>query len=386
SENGETRVIDTKEVKRRVDETPELRRRDDEKEERRGETRRKKKKSGYGVVAAVAVITAILVLVAVGMVAHTLSGKSEAEIPVPNIVGLTVEQAEAKLGGLEGDYKGFTVKVEFYENNSAEKDTILSQTPEAEEIVKGAQVIKVIVSSGPAEIVIGSYMGETYTKIERELTKKGIVVVKEEESSDNFPSGIIVRQEPESGTTLSGGDTITLYVSTGSENAVVPNVVGLSEADARTTIERSGLAVGEVVRKTNEKYVKGLVYDQGYAAFTKVPEGTKVDIFVSDGAKTGEQDTDEENNKQEVVETTKPPIVDNPSQIEEMKTKYLSLNLPTDRTKVTVKLVCDGKVIYEKEHNTSSGTADISLKSKGTISVDIYYDNEFVATKEVKFN
>lgn len=397
-DSSETRVINSEEIRRRVSETKPENKEPRTRTENRPVQRRKKKKSNnvmiVGIAAAVA--AAVIVIFVLVFAINAVTGDNAPEVKVPDLYGLTVEQAEALLEELGDDYKGFTITVDVYENNSAEKDTIISQTPEAEKTVKGAREIKVTLSSGSGVVILGNYMGETYIKIEKDLTNKGLEVVKSEENSDNFPSGIIVRQDPESGTSLSPGDTVTLYVSKGSANAVVPNVVGLSEADARTLIERSGLAVGEVVHESNSKYVKGLVYDQGYTAFTKVPEGTKVDIFVSDGASAensnGKDSDDEITNTEQTPEnnnqdnnTTKPAVVDDPSQIEEMKTKYLSLNLPQDRTKVTVKLVCDGKVIYEKEHNTSSGTADISLKSRGTISVDIYFDDEFVATKEVKF-
>lgn len=56
------------------------------------------------------------------------------------------------------------------------------------------------------------------------------------------------------------------------------------------------------------------------------------------------------------------------------------LKLPDDRENVTVKLVAQNEVIYEKEHATSEGTADISVKCGGGVDVDIYYDNEYIAS------
>ncbi len=406
NDNGETKIIDTEEVKRRTAETeprpkPEHRRSAEEKPPVR---RKKKKNRALYIGAAVAVCAAVALIFVLVMALNAFTGGSAKEVEIPDLLGLTVEEAQDKLKQLGEDYDGFTIKIDAYENNSAEKDTIISQSPKAEKIVNGSREILVVLSSGSGLVVLGNYMGESYTKIEKDLTKKGLEVVKEEENSDNFPSGIIVRQEPQSGSSLESGDIVTLYVSKGSANAVVPNTVGLGEADARILIERSGLAVGEIVREKNDKYAKGLVFKQSYEAFTKVPEGTKVDIFISDGSSEEESNTSEKNsnNEKESDETSKPSSTASDvntsseeekesssgqtSQPEEMKTKYLSLTLPTDRTKVTVKLVCDGKTIYEKEHNTVSGTADISLKSKGTISVDIYYDGEFVATKEVKFD
>ncbi len=398
NDSAETKKVKTDEIKRLIEED-EAKKSGEEKNKEKTPVRRKKKKKGNILVAGVvAVVSAAIVLIFVLVLAiNAMFAPEPTELKVPDLSGLTLEEAEAKLDRLGEDYNGFSVIVEAYENDAAKKETVISQYPEAEQLVSGKSVkISVILSNGPGTVILGNYMGESYAKIEKNLTEKGLEVVKKEENSDSFPSGIIVGQEPSSGESVDGGGIVTLYVSKGSASAVVPSVVGLSEAEARTLIERNNLAVGEVIQEYNNTYVKGLVYDQGYNAYTKVPEGTKVDIFVSKGPgeNTKEETNSEQNStqapssteeKEEKAETTAPTVTD-PSQIEEMKTKYLSLILPDDRTKVTIKLVCDGNVIYEKEHNTSTGTAEISLKSRGVINVEIYYDGNYQGTREVKFD
>lgn len=395
--NGETRIIDTNEVKRRtevnVEPKPEIKRREAEKPP----VRRKKKKSGAMVVGIMAACVAVVLIFTLALALNAMTGGGKQEIEIPDLSGLTIEQAEETLRRMGEAYEDLAISVEAYENSSAEKDTIISQDPKGERMVKGIKEIKVVLSSGSGVVILGNYMGESYKKIEEDLQKKGLEVLREEENSDQFPSEIIIRQDPQSGTSLEPGEIVKLYVSKGSANAVVPSVIGLSEADARILIERAKLAVGEVIHEANDKYAKGLVFDQSYTAFSKVPEGTKIDVFISGGkGENNEEKPDNTNGDDPKKDTENKTSSENDgntskntnssSQIEEMKTKYLSLNLPSDRTKVTVKLVCDGKTIYEKEHNTASGTADISLKSRGTVNVNIYYDDEFVATKEVKFD
>ncbi len=396
SGNGETRIIDTNEVKRRVEESPRrtgeeaAEERADIKQEHRPEQRKKKRKSRSNAPLITAIISlAVLIIIFVAAFAYFYTREPEPDIPVPNLVGLSLAEAENKLSSMAA--AGFGLTIEGYQNDESVKDTILYQDPEPETMVKAASEIKVIVSNGPGSVSILDYTNETFTKIEKELTDKGLKVVKEEESSDTFPSGIIIRQDPKSGTVMNIGSTIVLYVSKGSENSTVPNLIGESEANARALIERSGFEVGEVVRRHNDA-VSGLVYDQSYTAYTKIPSGSKIDIFVSTGPDTNASGEEEpsDNNEEPPAEDPEDEQIDNnsvsPNTVPEMKTKYLSLILPTDRTKVTIKLMCDGKVIYEKEHNTANGTADISLKSRGTIKVDIYYDNEYITTREVAFD
>ncbi len=390
-EGGETKIIDVQELRRRSTDTDVTKR---SPEERPNKRKKKKRKSNAPIIAAI-ITTALLIIIALAVFVYAGTRKTAEEPIVPDLRGITLTEAESRLAA---SGEGFTVSIEAYENNEAPKDTIISQNPDADTQVKSSGVINVIVSNGPGSVSIVSYINETFAKVEKELTEKGIVVEKVEESSDIYPSGIIVAQEPASGTMVNVGETVVLHVSTGSKNSTVPNLLGMSEANARALIERSGFEVGEVVRGHSDE-VSGRVYDQSYTAYTKIPRGSKIDFFVSTGPDTGSSNDENEENsglheppQEDVPETQQPQqqspgvSVDNPESIPEMKTKYLSLILPTDRTKVTIKLVCDGKVIYEKEHNTASGTADISLKSRGTIKVDIYYDDEFIVTREVSFD
>ncbi len=394
-DNGRTRKIDTNEVKRRVDDSAATHSRQEERAETlRGEnsreTVRRKKKDNTMVMLTVIIATALVIALLATYAVIRFRHRNEVEIPVPKVTGLSVEDAENMLDTLIGDSKGFTLAVEAYEHNPAEKGTIISQTPNSDATVSSVREIRVVVSEGPDVVTLEDYSKLQFDDVQAQLANKGIIVVKEEESSDVYPAGTIVRQEPEAGNILSTGDSLTLYVSTGSENSIVPKVVGSTEEDARVLIERSGFEVGQVYY-TNNKEDKGKVYDQSPDASEKVARGSNIDIYVSTGP-AKESDDDGKNSEDETTPSgpnTQQPeplqIVDDPEQVPEMKTSYLTLYLPDDRSKVTVKLICDGKVIYEKDHNTEAGTAVISLKSRGTINVDIYYDNEFVGTKEVVF-
>ena len=384
-DNGETRVIDTREVKRRVDVNTSSvteRPRSDE-----APVRRKSRKNSSAVaIWAVIVASALLIALMFTIIFTNVFGNKSSngrnnaanEIPVPKVLGMTIDEAQKSLP------EGFTISVDSYKDDEAPKDTIISQSPEADSTVSEPSNIKVVISNGPKTMELIDYSMNTYDEVEKELTGMGINIVKEEQSSDIFPSGTVIKHKPEAGSVLRTGDTVTLYVSTGSENATVPSVIGSYEEDARVLIERSGFVVGEVHRDPS-KEDRGKVFDQSPKASTVLARGSKINIYVSTGSGK-ENNNDNDDNPDDNKQTASDPPEDNTNQVQEMKTKYLLLNLPSDRTKVTVKLICDGKVIYEKEHNTSTGTADISLKSRGTIKVDIYYDDEFVATREVVFD
>ncbi len=385
TENGETRVIDAKQLKQQIEEADELSQRK-RTAEKPSTQRKRKKKSGNGPIVAAIIVALILVVALTLLAIFMLNGGGEDELP--SIINLSVEQAEAKLKASDRDY---VLEIISYETNSAPKGTIISQ-----QLSTDGKTVEVVVSDGPGDITVEDYTNERFATVESQLSSYGLIVEKKEESSDELPEGYIIRQEPESGV-LSEGDTITLYVSTGSEYVKVPDLTGKSEAEARADIERNGLTVGKVFYRENEK-VKGIVYDQSREPGTKELRGSAIDIFVSDGpgqSESNNNSTQTTSNSSPSSETEydttgsepqRPDIVDDPSQIEEKKTIYLYLTLPDDKDKVTVKLVNNGKTIYEKEHSTDPRDVRITLKGNGTIKVDIYYDGVYSSTKEVKFD
>lgn len=72
------------------------------------------------------------------------------------------------------------------------------------------------------------------------ITEAGYVVSESEEESSEQSPGFVVSQTPSGGTPLEAGKNVTIVVAKGTDNAVVPNVVGLSESSARSKISNAG--------------------------------------------------------------------------------------------------------------------------------------------------
>ncbi len=62
-------------------------------------------------------------------------------------------------------------------------------------------------------------------------------------ASETTPKGQIFKQKPTAGATVRRGDTVTFWVSSGPPKIVVPDVVGLSQGDAKAMLEDAGLTV-----------------------------------------------------------------------------------------------------------------------------------------------
>ena len=62
----------------------------------------------------------------------------------------------------------------------------------------------------------------------------------------NFPPGAIVDQDPQPGAKVEKGDVVTVEQAAGVQDRKVPNVVGMTPADADRTLRKQGLALGSV--------------------------------------------------------------------------------------------------------------------------------------------
>lgn len=93
-------------------------------------------------------------------------------------------------------------------------------------------------------------------------------------SPDGETAGIVVDQAPEAGVKLDPGDTVSISTedegSTSADAVTVPNVVGMSAADAGAAIEAAGLSP--------DGSAEGTVVDQAPAAGTKLDPGDTVSI------------------------------------------------------------------------------------------------------------
>jgi beta-lactam-binding protein with PASTA domain len=73
---------------------------------------------------------------------------------------------------------------------------------------------------------------------------------------------------------------VTIVVSTGAGTAIVPNVVGEAQDEAKAGLRDAGLSVRVVKRATTDENEDGTVLDQSPSAGTRLQKGEFVTIFV----------------------------------------------------------------------------------------------------------
>lgn len=95
------------------------------------------------------------------------------------------------------------------------------------------------------------------------------------------PVGTVVGQSPAGGSRVPLGSLVTVLVSNGKPpTAWVPNVIGLSQADAEALLAERGLVASVDTREVSDPSLEGVVIDQSPPPRTRVEEGTTVRITV----------------------------------------------------------------------------------------------------------
>ncbi|GII83670.1 serine/threonine protein kinase [Sphaerisporangium siamense] len=117
-----------------------------------------------------------------------------------------------------------------------------------------------------------------------EAEKQGFAVkIGKPENDQELGEDKVLRTDPESGREVVRGSVITLIPSAGPRKIAVPNVVNLSEADARSKISEAGLTAGAVSRVPSDTVQRGLVLRTSPQVGTRIKEGGTVQIVLSAG-------------------------------------------------------------------------------------------------------
>ncbi len=199
------------------------------------------------------------------------SGKTPVNIPL--VEGLTEEDARDAL-----ERANLVADIQPEPSDDVPEGEVISQDPKAGELLAPGSSVTLKVSSGPADVTVPNVTGFTITKASNALGKEGLEVTTKEESSDTVPVGQVIRTDPPAGAQISKGETVTLIVSTGPSTVPVPNVVGLTTAQATSRLESAGFVVFPQTKTVLSPADDGRVVEQSPAANTTAAKGSRVTI------------------------------------------------------------------------------------------------------------
>jgi len=136
----------------------------------------------------------------------------------------------------------------------------------------------------PVTHAVPDLVGIGSTDAQSRIIDLGWLVESVNVREDGTAAGEVVRTNPEPGTTLEEGETVTLFVSLGEKLSVVPVLNGQPLDVATSRIESAGLVVGRITRENSETIPFDQVIDTGVVAgVTELDRGTAIDLLVSKG-------------------------------------------------------------------------------------------------------
>jgi beta-lactam-binding protein with PASTA domain len=156
--------------------------------------------------------------------------------------------------------------------------------PAAGSTMKPSDQVTLMVSAGPQSTKVPNVVGKDLKAATALLAAAGFSVqVGTKIHSDSVPVGSIAKTNPGAGSAAEKSGTVTLFPSNGPQSVSVPNVVSMTDGDARTALKKLGLTlqISQVV--PNDNIPAHTIIDQDPTGGTSAKPHSSVMVTVSGG-------------------------------------------------------------------------------------------------------
>ena len=324
-------------------------------------------------------IIIIGILLAVGAIGYFLYSyllkdlfSSPEDVRVPDFVGMTYEEIVPE------DYPDFVLEAgDPQYDATAAAGVVLEQDPKEGKTVKAGSTVVLTVSLGSEEKQMPNLVNLSLSAAQRELEalNLGLTVSIQYEENDVYVAGQILRTEPAAETRLEQGDAVTLVVCEAvTEKLIpVPELVGLDEADAVSSLKDLGLSHG-LIKYVQSDLPAGTVTFQSINQGQEVKKGTVINLQVSLGPKEEQPEQPDDNQP-----TTSEPL-------ETPSVQIVTVLLPPGEGTVTVSLKLDG-IPYCDDFTVELGPSSVQMEISGTGTkvLDVYFDGVLSQTQTLTF-
>lgn len=258
----------------------------------------------------IAILSSVLAALVVFAVALILMFKPASDkIDIPNLLGLNFysEVMTSK------DFAHLSFEPVIDYDSDEESGIIIKQEPSSGK-APADTVIRVYISGSDATVEVPDVYGYEATSASNVLKRKGFDVVIVTEYSDD-EVGTVIRTAPARNKKVEKGAEITIFVATNEEiePVEVPNLVGMTIAQAKEKLESLGLRLdsSRTEYRPSAEPVGRIIGHEFIGE--EVTPGTSIAVYVSTGKlpeeTTDEESTDEEDTTEEeesTEKTTKP--------------------------------------------------------------------------------
>jgi beta-lactam-binding protein with PASTA domain len=221
-------------------------------------------------------ILGILVVAGIVLAIVLTGGGGEETVAVPNVVGLTEDEARQAL-----DDAGLKMQKEdsYITSENQPTGVVVSQDPAQGSSANKGGSVTVDIST---ELRMPNVVGLSQSEAESTLKRQEISTIQISNTPVLDPAkvGTVVEQTPAGGTLISPGTSVSLQIGEESEAVLVPNVVGLEQNEAETKLKDADLKV-KVEEQQSSVVQPGIVISQNPSVGQQVEKGTEVTIVVA---------------------------------------------------------------------------------------------------------
>ena len=207
---------------------------------------------------------------------------------VPNIVGMTVEEAE-RLEDIKGIFKIEVIGTR--EDSKFSEGQIISQDPVEGTVRKNNLTIQVYVCANEEKsfMPVTAGMTEAEAKVLLKNMDLNLSIQIQPKSSDTVPKGQVITSSPSAGSPIKKGYSVILYVSSGKEivPVTIPNFVTMTEENAKSLAETLGLTVTASTSEYSDEPI-GTVIGQSIPVGGEAKTGDKITFTISKGPENTE--------------------------------------------------------------------------------------------------
>ena len=136
---------------------------------------------------------------------------------------------------------------------------------------------------GSDEVPVPSFVGKTLEEAQAEAEMIGLVIQEGDlVYSPDQEEGLIASQNPVEGAVVTEGKVITVNISKGKKDGVVPKIEGMDYEEAKAYLESFGFKMGPGVT-VQSHLPKGVIVSQSIPYGTSAKSGTEINVEISDG-------------------------------------------------------------------------------------------------------
>ena len=227
-------------------------------------------------------VISVIALVALGIFGFRAftDENAGANIVVPNVIGLSIEEAKSLLIDL-----GLTPIEDPKVRENASNDVVYEQTPVADTLARQGENVILVYNPGFVPVTVPNLVGLSVQEATNVLKDVGLrLVVDQFVASTDIPANQILVQSPTAGLGARPNSVVTVNVSAGTNTVRVPDVIGDDQAAASKLLSASPLnLVVTVVLETSDVIEAGRVIRSEPLGDTAVAPGSSIVLYVSSG-------------------------------------------------------------------------------------------------------